>query len=278
MLFVFLNLLGDDMLYENYTVTRHGEPSLYYCGQDEDLPSGARYGPVIRNAYIVECCTGGYGSVIINGTEFPVRAGDCYVLLPQDTVIHTAAEACPRQGVWCVIDGPQVERAVTRAGITAARPFAPAGAFAAITAEIQVMLDMRKETDPGADLRRVACIYALLGAMLRATPVTAADKNIWIHKALGVIEAQYDRPLTVGRLAAEVGLERSYFTTLFKEQMGVTPHAYITTLRIQKACALMHEGSAPVGEVAASVGLDPKNFARLFKKETGKTPREYLMP
>ncbi len=265
------------MLYENYIQERRDEPMLYYCGVDENLTPGIQYGPVIRDVYVVECCTGGYGAVIINGTEFPVQGGDCYILLPGDTVTHVAADEDPRYGVWCVIDGLQVARTIAGLGITSKNPFLANVVLSEIAAPIEEMVAMRRENYPGIDMRRTACVYNLLAALVRHTP-TVADKNTWIQRAIGVIEARYDKPLSVGDLAAEVGLERSYFSTLFKAQTGLSPHAYITSLRIRKACTLMKEGHHPIAEAAASVGLDPKNFSRLFKKETGKTPREYLMP
>ena len=58
--------------------------SVIYA-ERENVRPGSCYGPVIRSVYILECCTGGVGSVIINGTEHPISAGCCYMLLPGDT-------------------------------------------------------------------------------------------------------------------------------------------------------------------------------------------------
>ena len=90
------------------------------------------------------------------------------------------------------------------------------------------------------------------------------------------METNYHENITVEDIAYEIGLDRSYFSTLFKTQTGKTPHAYLTSLRIKKACTLMMQVDLSVSEAAQSVGLDPRNFARLFKKETGKTPKEYM--
>ncbi len=262
------------MFYERYAKEHQDEPMVYYCDRDVDLAPGIRYGPVIRDIYIVECCTGGYGSVIINDREFPLKSGDCFVLLPGDTVIHTADTKEPRCGVWCAIDGFSLGRVFARAGITSEAPFAPPEAFGEISSQLEQLILMRDETDPGADLRRTACIYSVLGTLLRTAPVSP-DKNFWIQKAIGIMETRYHEALSVQAVANEVGLDRSYFSTLFKSQTGRTPHEYLTSLRIKKACTLIRRNDSSVGGAAASVGLDPQNFARLFKRETGKTPREY---
>lgn len=250
------------------------EPVLCFCARDENLAPGVRCGPLVRDNYIVECCTAGYGSAVINGREFPVGPGDCYFLLPGDTVIHTADFKDPRSGVYCGIDGRQFGHYLARAGITSESPFAPPEAFEEITAQVEQMVQMREETDAGAELRRTACIYGILGALLRGS--ASANKNVWVQRALGVMEDQYYQPLSVEQLASEVGLERSYFSTLFRQQTGRAPHAYLNSIRVRKACALMEKSGCSVAEAAASVGLDPQNFARLFKRETGKTPKEYI--
>ena len=145
-----------------------------------------------------------------------------------------------------------------------------------ITDAVRQIVDMRDENDAGADLRRTSLIYSVLGALMRHTSVSS-DKNIWVKKAIGVMETNYHENVTVEDIAYEIGLDRSYFSTLFKEQTGKTPHAYLTALRIKKACTLMKQQGISVSEAAQSVGLDPRNFARLFKKETGMTPKEYII-
>lgn len=263
------------MLYEHFVKEHREEPTICHCGRDENLKPGVRFGPVIRDIYIVECCTDGFGSVIINGTEFPLQKGDCYFLFPGDTVTHTAAEINPREGVWCAMDGLGIGAVLRKAGVTSTSPFAPCEAFDEITDAVSRIVDMRDENDAGADLRRTALIYSVLGALMKHTSVSS-DKNIWVKKAIGIMETNYHESITIEDIAFEVGLDRSYFSTLFKAQTGKTPHCYFTSLRIKKACTLMRQETISVSEAARSVGLDARNFARLFKKETGMTAKAYL--
>lgn len=259
------------MIYERYAEERGEEPRLYYCDRDEQIAAGVRYGPVIRDIYIAECCMEGSGTVVINGREFPVEAGDCFFLLPGDTVIHTTRQV--RSGVWCALDGEPVARALAAAGITAESPFAPHETFSDICHCIQKMLTLRKESDVGAEWRRTACIYELLGCLLRTG--SAHPGHTCIERAIGLMESRYHTPLQVGEIAAGVGLERAYFSTLFKQETGSTPHAYLSALRVRKACALLRETDMPIRAVAEAVGLDVRNFSRLFQGETGVTPRAY---
>ena len=198
------------MLYEHFIKEQREEPSICHCGIDENLRPGVVYGPVIRDIYIVECCTGGHGSVIINGIEFPIKYGDCYFLFPGDTITHTASKTEPREGVWCAFDGLQVGSVLRKAGITSTSPFAPADSFDEITSAVCKVVEMKEANDAGADLRRTALVYSILGALMKYVSASS-DKNLWVRKAIGIMETNYHEPLKVEDIAFEIGLDRCYF-------------------------------------------------------------------
>lgn len=253
---------------------RQEMPVVYACHYDRDLPPGIRYGPVVRDVYYFECNTGGYGAVTINGREFPVGPGDCYFIQPGDTVTYYADIHQPREGVWCAVDGMQVGRVLAQAGITPENPFAPPELFPELAAQLDALARMWQETDPGAELRRGAYICAFLGILLRKA--STAGRSDWLSRVTGYMESNYYRPITVEELAKEAYLERSYFSVRFRALTGQSPHAFLTALRVQKACTLLLQTDCSVAAAAELVGLDARNFARIFKRETGKTPREYL--
>lgn len=248
-------------------------PLLLKVDADDNLAPGATFGPIIRSVYIFECCHSGYGSVIINGKEFPISPGDFYVLLPGDTVTHTASETEPRCGYWCALDGLGVGEVLTSCGISSSNPFAPKDVCPALFGCMESLYKMRNETDTGSECRRTGFIYTMLGELLRH--VQKNDSHVPIRRAIGIMETHYNTDLNVQNIADSVGLERSYFSTLFKNATGLTPHSYLTKLRIQHFCTLIQNEDIPISLAAEYVGLDPQNFARLFKRETGKTPYEY---
>jgi len=259
--------------YEKYVNAHRFEPVVYFCGIDKNLAPGIKYGPVQRSVFLIECCVSGYGAIEINGVEFPITPRSCYFLFPGDTVTHSADEVEPRSGFWCSMDGLQIAGALKQAGISSSSPFAPPELFDEINSRLEEMYRTREENDLGADMRRTAHIYAILGALLRTSTVT--DKNSSVQKAIGYMETNYHMDLSVAALAGEIGLDRSYFSTLFKSQTGLSPHEYLTQLRVKKAAALLKDTAYSVAEISEAVGFDSGNFSRIFKQAIGMTPLEY---
>lgn len=249
-------------------------PAVLYCEKEYDLSPGESYGPIIRNVFIIECCVDGFGSVIINGKEFLVAPGDCYILLPGDTIIHTADNKKPRKGYWCAIDGLDLGFIFKEAGISSLSPFAPKELFPELCACLQKMVTEWGKGDGGETLRETALIYEFLGVLLKNNKLSAHDDRI--ERAIGLMEAKYHEHLSVDDIANEIGLERSYFSVLFKEKTSVSPHKYLNSLRIRKACDLIEKEKCSISEAAIATGLDPCNFSRIFKREMGKAPLEYF--
>ena len=239
-----------------------------------NVKPGAVYGPVIRKAYVIECCTKGKSVISINGKEFNIKAGDCYVLLPGDIIIHKNDPIHSREGLWCIIDGIKMSSYMKKLNITSSTPFLPAEAFEIVKAQIEKMVDSLHEYDPGAKLRRRAYIHELIGELLRFTK-NNTDINSYIENAINMIEMRYSEDISIPQIASYVGLERCYFTTIFKEYTGKSPHNYLTEYRIKKACKLLEENNMYINELAVAVGIKPENFARVFKKYMGKSVREY---
>ena len=246
---------------------------LIFVDKDRDIPRGTCYGPVIYDHYIFECCIDGGGTVIQAEREISVTVGDGYVLMPGESITLVSDPVHSRTCLWCAVVGTDVGDALAAAGITAENPRIPDTAFTEIRAAISDLYSMRDDTDGGAEYRRTAHIYRILGALLRERAVR--NNSTHVNKAIGIMETKYNQPLTVSGIAAAVGLDRAYFTTLFSEQTGSTPYAYLTAIRVRRACTLLAT-DMPISAVADAVGIPPQNFSRIFRRIVGVTPREYI--
>jgi AraC family transcriptional regulator len=85
-----------------------------------------------------------------------------------------------------------------------------------------------------------------------------------------------DREISLDEVAALVGLSRFHFCTAFRLATGMSPHHYLTQLRIAHARKLLAEPGLSIIQVALAVGYQtPSAFAASFRKVTRVTPREF---
>lgn len=76
--------------------------------------------------------------------------------------------------------------------------------------------------------------------------------------------------------ARHVNLSQSYFSTVFKKELGVSFSDYVIQARIDKAKEMFIAGDCKISYVATALGFsDPSYFSRVFKKITGIRPNEY---
>ena len=247
---------------------------LCICVRDIPLPGGVIHLPV-RKLFFLECCIEGTGSITVNGTKFLVGPRDCYVLFPEYPLIYTTDHTNPRRGYSCLFNGTFIERALTCAGITPEAPFLPSELFPAILSRIKKVEKLSTVSDISSEYMRMSLLYEILSIM--AQNGHSKERNTWTNQVLGLIDSRYNQPITTQWLADQMGLERCYFSTLFKKQIGKSPLDYLNSVRIEKACNLLKETDAPISSVAESVGMSDKSFFRIFKKLVGKTPRQYKM-
>ena len=94
-------------------------------------------------------------------------------------------------------------------------------------------------------------------------------KSPYIQSAMKYIQENYLALPSVEELARIVNLSPFYFMKLFKQELGVSPHAYINQLRINRAKDLMQKGESLLG-IAYELGFtDQSHFSKTFLKITG---------
>ena len=90
------------------------------------------------------------------------------------------------------------------------------------------------------------------------------------------MERNYQREITVEEIASACRLNRSYFSKIFKENMGCPPQEFLIRLRLSKATVMMKSSGASIGGIAAMCGYPNQlHFSRAFKKHYGVSPREW---
>lgn len=97
-----------------------------------------------------------------------------------------------------------------------------------------------------------------------------------IYNAIQYIQENYNQKIYLEDVAGMIYLNPSYFSRVFKDEMGVTFHHYLTNYRIEMSKNFLSDPSIPILSVAALVGFDDQSyFTKVFKRRNGVTPRVY---
>ena len=96
-----------------------------------------------------------------------------------------------------------------------------------------------------------------------------------LQAALDHMRARHGEDLRLRDIAAPMGLTAFQLIGLFRRTTGLTPHAYLTQVRLSAACRALRHG-LPIADVAAGAGFyDQSALTRHFKRCYGITPRQF---
>jgi AraC-like DNA-binding protein len=96
-----------------------------------------------------------------------------------------------------------------------------------------------------------------------------------IVRAKLFIDQNFASRIDLSNVSREACFSKFHFARLFRTVYGMSPHQYLTSVRIDAAEKLLMEG-ATVKEACFRVGFDSvASFTGLFKRRTGHTPAAY---
>jgi AraC-like DNA-binding protein len=115
---------------------------------------------------------------------------------------------------------------------------------------------------------------------LRPTTPAVRDRveHAAVRRACAHLGERWDQPVPLAELASVAGLTRFDLVRRFRQQTGLTPHAFQTNLRIRRARGMLGAGE-PIARVAAACGFaDQPHLTRTFRRAVGVTPGRFARP
>jgi AraC family transcriptional regulator len=90
------------------------------------------------------------------------------------------------------------------------------------------------------------------------------------------LDAHLGQEVPLAVLAQQVSMSVDHFVRAFHLATGLTPHQYIVTRRLDRACALLRESPLHVGDIAHACGFaSPAHFSALFRRRHGVSPSAF---
>lgn len=258
---------------------------IYQHGYEQCAPLQS-FGPFIRNHYLFHYVISGRGSLDATGEDgvttrrYELRAGQGFLICPGLINTYFADESDPWMYVWIEFDGLHAAESLRYAGLSAAQPIYQADDEAQSALVRDRMLYIAEHPNESA-LHLIGHLYLFVDALVQSSSTRLSAqgnqiKDFYIQEAVNYIEQNYHRDLTVEEVADACRLNRSYFSKLFKDNMGCPPQEFLIGVRLAKAAEMMCNGNAPISEIAVRCGYSNQfHFSRAFKKRYGAPPQKW---
>lgn len=102
------------------------------------------------------------------------------------------------------------------------------------------------------------------------------DPLVELRRARDLMDRQFGDDLTLDQIAAAAYMSKFHFVRKFAGQFGVTPSAYLSRRRIERAQDLLRFGNLTVTEVCHAVGFSSLgSFSTAFAERIGYSPSAY---
>lgn len=191
--------------------------------------------------------------------SFPVREGQAFFIALDDHTTHTVSGEGPYDFIWVGFSGSLSHRFSELPPV--------------LNIEDSQLLHLRTLQDFGPHTAYDLAADLLL---LRSNLLDGNEpKCDYVQHIIDYIQKSYMYPLTVESLAAQVGLDRSYLSRLFKKKTGQTLQDHLQHVRFLQAKTLLVQGCS-VKEAAYKCGFsDDKNFHKVFLRREGMTPTQW---
>ena len=83
--------------------------------------------------------------------------------------------------------------------------------------------------------------------------------------------------ITLDDIATNIGFNKEYIIRIFKNEFGLTPHAFLMNEKVNYAKKLLDKNNElSICDIATDIGFyDQSHFTKLFKKSFANTPKKY---
>lgn len=231
-------------------------------GYQQCLPNHS-FGPAVREHFLIHYVLSGYGTYTVGGKTYRISPGESFFIKPGEVTFYSADEKEPWHYVWVSFYAEKSMFDFLPYIIRNSR-------LSAVMTEADMLLRGGNMFEPSA----IAKIWNVIACLLDGSELN--NENDYAERAADMIKRRFSDELTVASIANDLGLDRSYFSNIFKERFGISPKKFICAYRMEKAYDLLESKMYSVSVIALNVGYgDVFSFSRAFKSYFGFSPAKH---
>lgn len=206
-----------------------------------------------------------------------IKAGDLFILLPNEWHRYRPDPATGWDEYWVEFDGEQARRIMDHPGFSRKEPIISLGYNEKVLSLFIEITECIERSPAGFEhliATQTSQIVARVLTAIQQQSNRLADEII--QRACCRIMEQFDQAIDMNQLAQESGMSLSGFRKKFTQTTGLPPGQYIQQIRLNKAGELLRQTDHSIGDIALQLGFENiYYFSRLFKQKTGCAPSAY---
>ena len=251
---------------------------MLFCGMQE-CPSLYSFGPAIREYLLLHYCVKGKGSYYVRNKRYDIQAGDAFLILPSEVTFYQADEEDPWTYVWIGFDGLKASLYLKRCGLDKEHLIAHCEDTSTLITIIQDII-AHNTLSYSNELYNQGKLYEFFSYFAQSAHVEyrteISSENIHVSKTIEYIQKNYQNMISVNEMAEYVGLHRSYLSSIFQQQIHMSPQQFLMKFRITKAMDMLVESDHPINSISYSCGYaNQLAFSKAFHKIAGMSPSNY---
>ena len=260
-----------------------------------DLTETEHYHDFIEIVFIIH----GQGIQILEDNEYPVSAGDVFVL--QGNQRHYFKDASQIEIVNVMYDGVKhpemipdnIRQLEGYKALFVLEPFYRAKhhfknmlrlnreELAKIEISINAMFHELGNKQVGYEVilsNRLQELIVILSRHYSMIESSEAQSLVRIGKVIEYLENNTEEKIYIEELASMANMSKRNFMRIFKRAVGLSPVNYLMQVRLQKARKLLRETDLQIADISVMTGFSDSNyFIKCFKQSFGTTPFKFRM-
>ena len=247
----------------------------------EKCQSKHRFGPSLRDNYIVHFVISGKGRYTVNDTTHHLGAGDFFLIRPNELINYEADVEDPWEYYWIGFSGNKVKEILQTNGMGVKDYIGQVDTKEELREKFEsfIQSDFFDDSQKLANQAYFYDIFSFFKIHNEGVEmeVRVSQRTKYSEAFLLYVENNYYREdLTIEEIAKSMYLHPSYFSQVIKEELGLNALKYLNLYRMNKASQLLKTTELSIEEISSAVGYENRHsFSRAFKNRFHSSPTEY---
>ena len=246
-------------------------PTLYSIGYAYD-ERVTRFGPARRDQYLIHYVISGKG--YFNGTE--VGAGEGFITTPEMREYYYPDIDDPWRYVWIISYDPEIEAIIGMHNSDKSTGIFKFHNIEVVENVAEQLLSMQCAIELSSTEMVEMYLRIFNNCVQSKAKVDITNSKMYFDYTVKYISHNLHVSISVSDICKKLGVSQPYLYKVFKNEIGISPKAYITECRITEAKRQLQNEKFTISEIAALLGFaDVLSFSKFFSRKTNLSPTEF---